>query len=75
MVITCLPGTVRAFIIFGSIIIDSLKELVEFKGIYQKKRFDESGKYIEGDDFVAGERGEFPIIVKENGVNYRRLFK
>ncbi len=54
---------------FREYIIHSLKELVEFKGIYQKKRFDESGKYIEGDDFVAGERGEFPLIVKENGVN------
>ncbi|WP_342429723.1 class I SAM-dependent rRNA methyltransferase [Neobacillus sp. FSL H8-0543] len=54
---------------FREYIINSLKELVDFKGIYQKKRFDESGKYIEGDDFVAGERGEFPIIVKENGVN------
>jgi 23S rRNA (cytosine1962-C5)-methyltransferase len=54
---------------FRDFIIDSLKNLVEYKGIYQKKRFDESGKYIEEDDFVAGERGEFPIIVKENGVN------
>jgi 23S rRNA (cytosine1962-C5)-methyltransferase len=54
---------------FREYIIDALQELVDFKGIYQKKRFDESGKYIEGDDFVAGERGEFPIIVKENGVN------
>ncbi|SDN72525.1 class I SAM-dependent rRNA methyltransferase [Bacillus sp. OK048] len=53
---------------FREFIIDSLKELVEYKGIYQKKRFDESGKYIEEDDFVAGERGEFPILVKENGV-------
>ncbi|MEH7246821.1 class I SAM-dependent rRNA methyltransferase [Neobacillus niacini] len=54
---------------FREFIIDSLKELVEYKAIYQKKRFDESGKYIEEDDFVAGERGEFPILVKENGVN------
>lgn len=54
---------------FRDFIIDSLKNLVEYKGIYQKKRFDESGKYIEEDDFVAGERGEFPIVVKENGVN------
>ncbi|MEH7181071.1 class I SAM-dependent rRNA methyltransferase [Neobacillus vireti] len=54
---------------FREFIIDSLKELVEYKGIYQKKRFDESGKYIEEDDFVAGERGDFPILVKENGVN------
>src|SRR4051812_29572962 len=34
---------------FREFIIDSLKELVEYKGIYQKKRFDESGKYIEED--------------------------
>jgi 23S rRNA (cytosine1962-C5)-methyltransferase len=54
---------------FKEFIIDSLKELVEYKAIYQKKRFDESGKYIEEDDFVAGDRGEFPILVKENGVN------
>jgi 23S rRNA (cytosine1962-C5)-methyltransferase len=54
---------------FRTFIIDSLKNLVEYKGIYQKKRFDESGKYIEEDDFVAGERGEFPIVVLENGVN------
>jgi 23S rRNA (cytosine1962-C5)-methyltransferase len=53
---------------FREYIIKALKELVEFKGIYQKKRFDEKGKYIEEDDFVAGERGSFPIIVKENGV-------
>jgi 23S rRNA (cytosine1962-C5)-methyltransferase len=55
---------------FRDSLIQSLKELVEFKGIYQKKRFDEKGQYIEDDDFVAGERGTFPIIVKENGVNF-----
>ena len=54
---------------FREFIIDSLKNLVEYKAIYQKKRFDESGKYIEEDDFVTGERGEFPLVVKENGVN------
>ncbi|MRH41329.1 RlmI/RlmK family 23S rRNA methyltransferase [Aquibacillus halophilus] len=55
---------------FKDLIIEALKNLVEFKGIYQKKRFDTGGKYIEEDDFVAGERGEFPIIIKENGVNF-----
>lgn len=55
---------------FKDLIIDSLKKLVEFKGIYQKKRFDTKGKYIDEDDFVAGKRGEFPIIVKENGVKF-----
>jgi len=55
---------------FKEHIIGALKELVEFKGIYQKKRFDTKGQYIEEDDFVTGERGEFPLIVKENGMNY-----
>jgi 23S rRNA (cytosine1962-C5)-methyltransferase len=55
---------------FRDYIIQALKGLVEFKGIYQKKRFDEKGQYIEEDDFVAGERGQFPLIVKENGVNF-----
>ncbi|ALC89017.1 50S rRNA methyltransferase [Bacillus sp. FJAT-18017] len=55
---------------FREYIINALKELAEFKAIYQKKRFDVSGKYIEEDDFVVGERGTFPIIVKENGVNF-----
>jgi 23S rRNA (cytosine1962-C5)-methyltransferase len=55
---------------FRDYIINALKELDEFKGIYQKKRFDANGKYIEEDDFVSGERGTFPLIVKENGVNF-----
>lgn len=55
---------------FRDFIINALKELDEFKGIYQKKRFDANGKYIEEDDFVTGERGTFPLIVKENGVNF-----
>ncbi len=55
---------------FRDEIIAALQKVANFKGIYEKKRFDTKGKYIEGDDFVAGERGEFPIIVKENGVNF-----
>ncbi|MDQ0200726.1 class I SAM-dependent rRNA methyltransferase [Neobacillus ginsengisoli] len=55
---------------FRDYIINALKELTKFKAIYHKKRFDVSGKYIEDDDFVTGERGTFPIIVKENGVDF-----
>jgi 23S rRNA (cytosine1962-C5)-methyltransferase len=55
---------------FRDYIINALKELTKFKAIYHKKRFDVSGRYIEDDDFVTGERGTFPIIVKENGVNF-----
>ncbi len=50
-------------------VLASLKNLVDYKAIYQKKRFDKEGHYIEEDGFVDGERGQFPIIVKENGVN------
>ncbi|MDH5161825.1 class I SAM-dependent rRNA methyltransferase [Heyndrickxia oleronia] len=55
---------------FHEEIIQSLTNLVDYKGIYQKKRFDTKGKYIEEDDFVTGERGQFPILVKENGVQF-----
>lgn len=55
---------------FKNEVVNSLKTLVDFKGIYEKKRFDSKGQYVEDDDFVAGERGEFPLIVKENGVNF-----
>lgn len=51
-------------------IVESISELVDYKGIYQKKRFATDGKYIDEDDFVMGERGNFPVIVKENKVNF-----
>ena len=55
---------------FKEYIVESLRRFTEFKGIYEKKRFDTKGKYIEDDDFVEDQKGEFPIIVKENGVNF-----
>ena len=51
-------------------IYDVLKNAQNYQGIYEKKRFDKQGKYIEQDDFVMGERAEFPLIIKENGMNY-----
>ncbi len=47
-----------------------LDKIVDYKGVYEKKRFDTKGEYIEQDDFVKGEQGDFPIIVKENGMNF-----
>jgi 23S rRNA (cytosine1962-C5)-methyltransferase len=55
---------------FKEEVITALKSIAVPKGIYQKKRFDEDGKYIEEDDFVWGEAPPFPLIVKENGVNF-----
>ena len=56
---------------FRDDILAALKSQVAYKGIYQKKRFDTKGQYLDdSDDFVCGSRGEFPLIVKENGVNF-----
>ncbi|MFG6147034.1 class I SAM-dependent rRNA methyltransferase [Halobacillus sp. B23F22_1] len=55
---------------FKEYVLKALKNLVQYKAVYEKKRFGKQGQYIEEDEFVAGERGSFPIIVKENGVNF-----
>lgn len=55
---------------FKDLIIDALKQVTTFKGLYQKKRFSQDGKYIEEDDFLMGQRALEPLIVKENGVNF-----
>ncbi|MET1030396.1 class I SAM-dependent rRNA methyltransferase [Domibacillus tundrae] len=55
---------------FREDVLKAVREKLDFKGIYEKKRFDQKGQYIEDDDFVEGERGEFPMIVKENGVRF-----
>ncbi|MFD1929817.1 class I SAM-dependent rRNA methyltransferase [Sporosarcina siberiensis] len=45
-------------------------KIIEYEGIYEKLRFDTKGQYIEQDDFVKGEQGDFPIIVRENGMKF-----
>ncbi|PAV30472.1 RlmI/RlmK family 23S rRNA methyltransferase [Virgibacillus profundi] len=55
---------------FKEQVIRVLDELGDYQTIYEKKRFDTKGKYIDDDDFVKGVRGEFPIIVKENGMTF-----
>jgi 23S rRNA (cytosine1962-C5)-methyltransferase len=51
-------------------IYEALKNVVSYKGVYEKKRFASKGQYVEDDDFVFGERGEFPLLVKENGITF-----
>ncbi|MGW8459096.1 class I SAM-dependent rRNA methyltransferase [Bacillus atrophaeus] len=56
---------------FKQMLIAALDELdIDYKAIYEKKRFNTAGQYVEDDDFVKGEKGEFPIIVKENGSQF-----
>lgn len=47
-----------------------MDKIIDYKGVYEKKRFDAKGEYIEQDDFVKGQQGDFPIIVRENGINF-----
>ncbi|MBM7840555.1 23S rRNA (cytosine1962-C5)-methyltransferase [Alkalihalobacillus xiaoxiensis] len=53
---------------FKEFIVQALVNTVSVKGIYEKKRFATDGKYVEDDDFVYGERGQFPLVVKESGM-------
>jgi len=50
--------------------ISALMNLVEYKGIYEKKRFETGGKYIEGNDFICGSEAEEPLIILENNLKY-----
>jgi len=56
---------------FKDEIIEALKSEVSYKGIYQKRRFDTKGQYLESDnDFVFGEKAPEPLIIKENNENF-----
>ena len=56
---------------FRDAIVKALKSSVEYKGIYQKKRFDTKVMYLgEADDFICGAKAPQPLIVQENGVNF-----
>ncbi|WP_017725882.1 class I SAM-dependent rRNA methyltransferase [Halalkalibacterium ligniniphilum] len=55
---------------FKEYVIKALDAIASYTGIYEKKRFNTDGQYIDDDDFVEGERGEFPLAVKENGIHF-----
>ena len=52
-------------------ILEAFKRSVDYKGIYQKKRFDGKGKYLDDkDDFLFGQKAPEPLIIKENDVKF-----
>jgi len=56
---------------FKDVIIDAIKESLKFDGIYQKRRFENKGQYVEGEsDYLLGTKAPEPLIIKENGVNF-----
>lgn len=55
---------------FREDIYQALDEVVNTRGVYEKLRFDTNGQYVDQDDYVSGEKGEFPLIVLENGMHF-----
>ncbi|EUJ40534.1 methyltransferase [Listeria weihenstephanensis FSL R9-0317] len=53
-----------------SVLLAAIKNAIDTRGIYEKRRFDAKGQYLESDDFLEGETAPEPLIVKENGINY-----
>ena len=56
---------------FKDDILEAFKKSIKYKGIYEKKRFNTKGMYLDSQsDFIAGVESPKPLIVKENGVNF-----
>ena len=60
----------RGIYTFKDEILEALKNQSTCKGIYEKKRFDTGGKYVESNDFIWGEPAPEPLVIQENGINY-----
>ena len=50
---------------FKADIVSALESLIHFKSIYEKRAFQIDGQPVKGDDFLAGERGDFPKSCKK----------
>jgi 23S rRNA (cytosine1962-C5)-methyltransferase len=57
---------------FRDKILDAFMNVTPFKGIYEKKRFNQGGKLVESDSFVCGEEAPTPLVIMENN-NYYAL--
>ncbi len=55
---------------FKNEVIQALTNIVNIKGLYEKKRFASQGTYMEDDDFISGEKAPEPLLVKENDMNF-----
>lgn len=55
---------------FREDIYKGLKQAVNTRGIYEKLRFNTGDQDMDHNDYVSGEKGEFPLIIQENGMSY-----
>lgn len=56
--------------LWKDLIVACLEEDMEAKGIYEKRRFNKDGKYVEANDFVQGQKAPEPLIVLENKIKF-----
>jgi 23S rRNA (cytosine1962-C5)-methyltransferase len=59
---------------FKPFIEEALSKSVEYDAIYEKTRFSEDDAEDAGDGFVMGKPAEFPIVVRENDVQFAIYF-
>lgn len=57
---------------FKEKILSAFMNVTPFKGIYEKRRFNEGGQVAQGDSFVCGEEAPTPLVMMENN-NYYAL--
>ncbi|KTR26694.1 pseudouridine synthase [Exiguobacterium indicum] len=55
---------------FRPMILEAIESLVHYKSIYEKRDFLIDLQPVKGDDFLMGERGDFPEMLQEHGVRY-----
>ncbi|WZY00077.1 class I SAM-dependent rRNA methyltransferase [Bacillus sp. FSL W7-1360] len=55
---------------FRTSLLKALADVTTYEGVYEKKRFAQAGQYVTDDDFVCGTRGAFPLLVKENSIQF-----
>lgn len=55
---------------FKDEIIKALDTATKYVGMYEKKRFQQEGQYIEDNDFVKGQVAPEPLLIKENHIQY-----
>ena len=55
---------------FKKLIGEALTNLLEVKGLYEKKRFASKGMYVDDNDFISGQEAPSPLLIKENGMNF-----
>lgn len=55
---------------FRPLILEALESLLNYRSIYEKRDFLVDLQPVKGDDFLKGERGDFPEVAQEYGVLY-----